>query len=372
MTVEQLAEALRQRAAQGDLSWASGSVMPVCKEYGVPVMTAQAAIRLAMPSKPQPEQEPYLDKLRAALVDSAGLDAIGEPEPLIKDILQKDSIAWLQGRPGNGKSFVALDIAGCVGTGETWQGYPATRGPVLYLAAEGVSGVRNRVRAWESSMGHSMDNVTFLPMAVQASERLHWDALVTLATEMKPLLVVIDTQARVTVGMEENSAKDMGVFVERIEQLRRATGACVLVVHHQGRTGEHMRGSTALEGAATTIIGVEKKDDDITVENKKQKDAPEFDSFHLRLVSYGSSAILAPNDHGAKDHPERLRKQPWLQTWRDRFGANAVGVTEAVKAGVVSESTFHYFKFKLVEAGIMVKEGTEHRPKYRLLIDPSE
>jgi len=95
---------------------------------------------------------PY-ERLRAALLDTAGLDTLPEPEPLIHGVLQRDSLAWLAGRPGSAKTFVALDMAGAVGAGETWQGYRVTQGPVLYLIAEGARGIRPRVRAWESASG---------------------------------------------------------------------------------------------------------------------------------------------------------------------------------------------------------------------------
>jgi RecA-family ATPase len=242
-----------------------------------------------------------LAKLRALLVDTDGLDHIPEPRPLVPGVLYLDSLAWLYGCPGCGKSFVAIDIAGCVGTGQIWQGYgPAVQGPVLYLVAEGVSGIKQRVRAWEHSMGHRMTGVLFLPVAVQASNAADWQAFVDLVADLKPALVVVDTQARVTVGMEENSNTEMGVLVHRVEQLRKASGACVLTIHHTGRSGEHMRGAIAIDGAATTTIKVEKSEDVVELTCTKQKDAPEFDSFRLRLVEYENSAVLSLI-HGSVD-----------------------------------------------------------------------
>jgi hypothetical protein len=90
-------------------------------------------------------------KLRALLVDTDGLENIPEPDPLVPGVLYRDSLAWLYGEPGCGKSFVAVDVAGCVGTGQVWQGYgPAVKGDVIYLVAEGVTGIKQRVRAWEA------------------------------------------------------------------------------------------------------------------------------------------------------------------------------------------------------------------------------
>lgn len=333
---------------------------------------AEWEYRLSQTGQLDESEATFVDQLRAALVDTAGLDAIPEPQPLIRGLLYRDSIAWLIGPPGNGKSFVALDMAGSVGTGEPWQGFPVERGDVLYLIAEGVSGVRPRVRAWESSAGRAMAGVQFLPVAVQAANAGQWDALVQLAAELRPVFAVVDTQARVTVGMEENAAKDMGVFVHRVEQLRVATGACVTVVHHQGRNGEHMRGSTALEGAATTILRVAKDDDTVTVSCSKQKDAAPFDDITLRLIPTDSSAILALTDRPQGTDTDSAVIRAMLSRWWTTHESDEVSVSVLVKSGVVAEATFHRAKKALVAAGIVERGGTGRGVRYRLPKNPGE
>lgn len=320
-----------------------------------------------------PKVEPSMvDLLRGALLDTYGLDHITPPEPVVDGVLYADSIVWLIGAPGHGKSFVAIDIAGCVATSQPWQGN-ATHGggnPVLYLIAEGASGLRQRVRAWEASMDHTMTDVYFLPLAVQVGVDGDWTALCGLAKQMLPRLIVVDTQARSTVGMEENSARDMGLFVAAVERLRRASGACVVVVHHQGRSGEHMRGSTALEGAATTIIRVVKDADLVTVECSKQKDAEAFEPISLRLVPYDSSAILALTGPSTFDNPSAILAERWLSLWWELFESDPVSVTGLVKANVVTEATFHRRKFVLLRAGYVLKEGSGNQTRYRLQKDP--
>lgn len=316
--------------------------------------------------------ETYIDRYRAALVDSSGLDSISEPEPVIKDIIYVDSLVWLQGKPGNGKSFVALDIAGCVGTGESWQGYGvAKQGTVLYLAAEGVSGIKQRVRAWEAAMGHEMHNVKFLPIAVQAAHDGEWSGFVALARELRPVLVIVDTQARISVGMEENSAKDMGGLVHRLEMVRQATGACILIVHHKGRTGDHMRGSTAMEGAATTVISTDKDGEMITVSCLKQKDAIEFDEFKLRLISYGPSAILsltATVDGDLSRNPDATK---FLKAWWNNHETDQVSATTLIDSGLVTKPTFYRYAKSLEKQGLIGVETIGRNKLYRLRCEPS-
>jgi hypothetical protein len=278
--------------------------------------------------------ETPLDRLRNALVDTAGLDNIPEPEPLVHGILFRDSLAWLYGAPGCGKSFMAIDIAGCIGTGEPWQGYgPAEQG--------------------------------------QASNATEWNALVQLAAELRPALVVVDTQARVTVGMEENSAKEMGEFVHRVEQLRKATAACVLVVHHTGRGGEHMRGSIAMDGAATTMIKVEKGEDILQVECTKQKDAPEFDSFRLRLVSYEMSAVLSLIEGPLTVDSGHPAVRAMLTEWWNTHETDFVSATTLIEQKIVTKATFYRTAKALEKTGVVEVKQAGNGKRYRLLREPS-
>jgi hypothetical protein len=319
---------------------------------------------------PELSTETALDLLRTALIDSAGLDRIPTPEPLINNILFRNSIAWIIGAPGNGKSFVALDMAGAVGTGKPWQTNPVTQGPVLYLVAEGVAGTKDRVRAWEASNGMTMEGVKWLPVAIQTGNDAQWATFTELCAEMCPALIVLDTQARITVGMEENAAKDMGVFVHRLESLRIATGACVLVVHHVGRNGDHMRGSTALDGAAVTIIRVSKADDRISVECGKQKDTADFDNINLRLIPYGSSAIMTLIGEGFTDLSGQPAVRKMLSSWWECHESDPVSISVLVKSTGVAEATFHRNKKALVKQGILATEGRGRSVLYRLIREP--
>lgn len=323
------------------------------------------------PGDPDPGREPsHLERLRGALVDTYGLDGIPDPEPLIgEELLFRDCLAWMVGKPGCGKSFSALDMAGCVTTGEHWQGYPVTQGPVLYLVAEGVRGVKKRVRAWESSMGQPMTGVHFLPVAVQSKNGSQWAALVELARELQPVLVVIDTQARVTVGVEENSNTEMGEFVHQAERLRAASSACVLIVHHIGRNGDTGRGATTLDGALSTVIKVTKDDDQVKLECQKNKDGAEWDPIHLRAVPTGDSLVLMVSD-GMPAKPADTAPK-WVREWWTTFETEWVSVSTLVKTGIVTEPTFHRAKLPLINAGVVHRQGKASATRYQLSSAPA-
>jgi AAA domain len=329
--------------------------------------TAVEPAELGKPGEPS-----RLDRLRAALVDTDGLDHIPEPQPLVPGVLYRDSLAWLYGTPGCGKSFVAIDVAGCVGTGQIWQGYgPAERGPVLYLVAEGVSGIKQRVRAWEHAMRQRMTGVLFLPVAVQAGNDADWQAFVDLVAELRPALVVVDTQARVTVGMEENSNTEMGILVHRVEQLRKASGACVLTIHHTGRSGEHMRGAIAIDGAATTTIKVEKDEDIVHLACTKQKDAPEFDSFRLRLVEYENSAVLSLIEGAMTVDIGQPAVRKLLVEWWNSHETDWVSVSTLIESKIVTKATFFRNAKALEKARVIDSKGEGNARRYRMVHMPA-
>lgn len=223
-----------------------------------------------------------LAKMEAALLSSADLDGLPELVPLVDGLLWLDSFARVIGESGHGKSFVMLDIAGCVGAGIPWAGHPTTQADVIYLVAEGQTGIKQRVRAWEKINGRAMSGVTFLPMPVQADSP-EWDVFIELARRRvagRPSLIVGDTQARLSVGVDENSATEMGLLVDAMERLRSATGACVCLVHHKGLKGGAGRGSSAVRGALHTEIDVsmDKAARLISVSTPKQKDTADDDA----------------------------------------------------------------------------------------------
>ena len=306
-----------------------------------------------------------LDELRGALLDSAALDTIPPPQPVIDGYLYRNSLAWLHGKPGHGKSFVALDWAGCVSTGLPWQMHETTQGTVLYLIAEGTPGLQRRVRAWEDYTGHTM-LARFLPIAVQLLDPPDTVAFTRLAAELQPSLLVIDTQARVTLGLEENSARDMGRVVEAVDRLRAATRACVLLVHHEARGTETMRGSTALEGAATSILRASRDGGHITLATAKQKDIAEPGPLALRLVPRLDSAVIMSHDQAGAADDLAGSQAAILAALRDSFAATGAPGSRLLEVSGMRRTTFYRSLNRLAAAGLVINAGTRKRPHWEL------
>lgn len=324
------------------------------------------------PDEPTPEPEPAessnptqarLNELRRALVDTGTLDTIPDPEPLIDGILYRDSLSWLYGKPGSGKSFVALDWAGHIATATPWHTRPVTPGRVLYLVAEGVRGMRKRVRAWETANQQAMTGVIFLPIAVQLLHGTDRQALVALVEELQPALVIIDTQARCTVGASENDAGEMSRVVAAGDLIRTASAACVLLVHHSGKTGLDLRGSSAFEGAATSIIKIHKDGTRLDVISDKQKDEDDFEPIRLRMTPTGNSLVLTASDLGSNAARSEAQQQI-ITELRQSFGSNGASSTQLLKTTGIPERSFYRELKALVDAHSVAKVGTLARPRY--------
>ena len=175
---------------------------------------------------------------------------------LVQGVLPEKSFCVLYGEPGSGKTFIALSLALTCTTGKPWIGRETRCARILYAAAEGVLGIKYRLRAYRQRNEIAPGAVRFYVASLQITDR---DAVGSLrsdlkAAEFEPDLIILDTLARVSVGKDENSAKDMGEIVAGIDALRREHNAAVLVIHHTRKDGNSERGSSALRGAADVMI----------------------------------------------------------------------------------------------------------------------
>ena len=91
------------------------------------------------------------------------LRALPDPEWVVQGILPLNSLAVLYGEPGKGKTFVALSIALSVATGQKWFDRKTAHGSVLYVAAEGLVGIRDRADAFYQHTGKEGGLITYTP-----------------------------------------------------------------------------------------------------------------------------------------------------------------------------------------------------------------
>jgi hypothetical protein len=312
-------------------------------------------------SKAPDEDEPTRPGARIMdmLLSTDQLDQITPPDPLIHGWLFRDSLAWMFGPSGSGKSFAAVDMAMHVGAGKEWHGHPVQQGKVLYMAAEGVAGMASRTQAWYEANGKRPNDVYWLREAVNMYEPTASQELIDAGRIGQFDLIIIDTLARASVGAEENSARDAGILIDNMDQLRVAAGgACVLVIHHTGKDATlGGRGSSAFRGAMESEIEVSGGLTNLTLKNTKQKNieqSPNLQFFGEHQLISGSIALRRL----MSTEPERSDGEVndvefYRCLWDIYDGTNAVTAAAwaaAVKeAHGLSKSTFDRRKKKLLE-----------------------
>lgn len=173
-------------------------------------------------------------------------------EWLVDGLLTKHGFSVLYGEPGAGKSFLAIDMALSVAYGKAWHDNAVQRGAVLYIAGEGVGGLGKRIKAWQAHHKLTADVPFYvLPTAVRFREPDDVERLLRTIDHLdtKFSAVFVDTVARALLGGDENSATDMGMFVDACEIVKRHCECAVVAIHHSGKDAARgMRGSTALLG----------------------------------------------------------------------------------------------------------------------------
>lgn len=215
------------------------------------------------------------------------------PQYLIDGMVPEQAAAVLYGPSGLGKTFVTLDWAACIASGVPWLGHGVMKGPVIYVAAEGIGGLNKRLSAWKQARGVDvLTDLFVLPDAVNLMDKAMVAEVIKLAAAVEPSLIVFDTHARCMVGGDESSAKDTGLVIAQLARVQVETGAGTLSVHHTDKKGTTERGSGALRGAVDTMIEMTKmKSGALTLTCDKQRNFEPFDPIPLAMASVGDSLV---------------------------------------------------------------------------------
>lgn len=233
----------------------------------------------------EPAQEVFKEALDKLVLDDAParpsrfklwtleeLAALPPPEFLIPDMFPKEGLSLVYGPPGSYKSFIVLQYAAEL----------ARAGQdVVYIGAEGGRGLELRASAWK--LAHGVEGK--LPLRIVRNMPWASDGQMVeefigevRASGLKPCMVVIDTAARSMVGLNENDAKDVGLFIAALDAIKSALGCAVVAIHHTGKDeARGARGSMALLAAmdAAFEVKAEKDTKALAVYCRRQKDAQE-------------------------------------------------------------------------------------------------
>jgi hypothetical protein len=245
--------------------------------------------------------------------------------PVVQNLFVRNTLSWVAGPSGTFKSFITADLAFRYGAEDMdYYGKKMTHGRALIIVAEGEDGYAYREEAWERQYDRQIKNVDIYPGALQLADvQKEMPALLHVLKRAEedgnPYgLIIFDTQAMCTVGIDENTSA-MNLVINVLHRLRKVSGACVLIVHHFGKKeSSGMRGSSMLYAAADTVLILKRQDDAMQVklstaqsDEGKQKDTggeKDFLTLEMQFHDVGEDYFgdvvtsLAPVEAGNESH----------------------------------------------------------------------
>lgn len=221
------------------------------------------------------------------------LKQIASQKSLIPGYIPQQSLGFLFGKSGLGKSFIALDIAHSIATGREWlcPFHMASESRlVLYIAAEGGKGMFVRKRALEERTALPAPTLKILPASPLVDTEEDGEELATLIADIekqegqKVALVILDTLSQTASG-EENSNTAMAAYIRQCTHIMQCSGNAFLIVHHSGLQEENrMRGASSLKaGADYELALLADKSDQIQLVQMKNKDEEKAEPLLLEL-----------------------------------------------------------------------------------------
>lgn len=311
------------------------------------------------------DETPTRPSLADWLLTTAQLADLPAPSWLIDGLLPDLGLTIIYGPSGAGKSFLTVAMTLSLETGEPFLGH-LIRNKVrtLYIIGEGSNGTYRRIDAWRThhQLPDAGESERWLKRAANLSDYGHVAELIELINTNDVGLLVADTFAKCTVGVEENSAKEVGMVVDNVDRIMRETGCAVLLVHHSGMDiSRGSRGSTALKGAADAELEVTAGR--LTV--RKMKDAVEEPPTRWKLEPAADSAVPVVDTAASDTLPaSAVAVLEALENLCVTDG-HTVGSGEWKAAADVPDPSFYRARAGLIKLHHVVQDGVERQARYR-------
>jgi phage/plasmid primase-like uncharacterized protein/KaiC/GvpD/RAD55 family RecA-like ATPase len=311
-----------------------------------------------------------MDKLQVVFGDQLGND-YEAPDELVEGLMTIGSSVVVYGDSNSGKTFWALSVATAIATGSDCYGRKTDPGLVVYLASEAPASIRSRMQAIKKFHGCSLENLAMVPVPMNfysGAQDAHDVIEMVRAIEKikgKPVRLIIgDTLARMSAGANENSGEDMGPVMARFDQVATATGAAMMIIHHNGKDAARgARGWSGIRAHIDTEIEVTEKEGTRSVSVTKQRELPskgETIYFRLEVVEMGTSkfggaattCVAIPDDdaNATKPHKKPTKHDENVRTVERAWWAS--GAEEREGFPYVSRSALRE---------LLVKDGATER-----------
>jgi hypothetical protein len=182
---------------------------------------------------------------------------------LYHDVLPRGGVGFVTGPSQGGKSFLAINLAHSLATGEPFFGTtPDERGGTIILAAEAAGTLRRRLAALgeDDALPISVTGVGALGTrgvmeSLEGDLRVEMDRMLT-AYGIPVRLIVLDTLNASGLVDDENDNTKAAWGMKALETLGAKLGVLVLATHHPAKAGRGVRGAGAWFNSADVVLEI--------------------------------------------------------------------------------------------------------------------
>lgn len=250
-------------------------------------------------------QERFVSILDKQPTFANGLDFLNSkihaPPPLIDPFFPSGGLCMLHGKPGLGKTMLAMSMVRSLCTGEDFLGrFPVSKSTVVYIQLDMVDFVFQD-RLLKAGDYYKFDDWYVLTGVASILHAKESDSWVQDVVATQPDLIIIDT-LRQAHSLSENDSDSAGRFFAKVRELFGYTA--VMVIHHDKKdspdavfTGQEMqRGSIAWTGPLDLGLRLHKKGKQLYVGSSKTRVSRELEDIPV-LIDEATMSIQ-PCDFG--------------------------------------------------------------------------
>jgi hypothetical protein len=194
-----------------------------------------AALAAVLPVEGKPTPDPGA---LPAWTDAAAFLAVEKPAPpeIIGGVLHKGCKMVIGGSSKSRKSWVLLDLALAVATGNDWLGFPTTKARVCFVNFELPEfAIHHRLRAIAEARRITIPPDALTVWNLRGYSAPYHTLLPTLAERISGAgfgLIILDPSYKLLGDADENSARDIAAMCNGIERFSIQTGAAICFTSH--------------------------------------------------------------------------------------------------------------------------------------------
>jgi hypothetical protein len=207
--------------------------------------------------------------------------AIPVPKAVVAGRFSRNSLAFVMGEPGVGKTFWMVSLAASITTAQLkWMGksiHPDLRGgTVIYALAEGAGMFQIRLIGALQHLAHSAfveipKAFIFTKESMKLEDTATVERFIKQAEPHRPCMVVVDTYQR--HGGPETEEERVSKAIEHLTSIKEELGCTVVGVHHLPKDGRQTpRGHGAIDGSIDTAVYLTKDEQGIVEARFEQRD----------------------------------------------------------------------------------------------------